>query len=336
MSKHRSKNIAPHIPFVYEMAISFFAAAREAIDPVLTSLDGYKKLETEETGVPVAPEAFVQKFGKLLPNDQLQFLGLCLRATTNLGLAYTHVMGLLVDIESGQKRVKKQLSGSIDTHLVQLYDMLSKGVKKEIESLYDSVGFHDFEMEISLRQGAFEEQENDDRDGLSFRQLLCKWQKLEVLTNSHLLFSKSDGSVVRLLIPLRAIFILDGILGSIVAPRLNVKYIEMDDQMSSRTDNPKVDWDGRTMHVTLPDKLGRILRASWEVSETSVVRIKEKGAEKWFVGVETPFQSLTFVDRDPNTEYVVQITRKNQAGESLPVESVIEKSNSQIENTQHV
>ena len=92
----------------------------------------------------------------------------------------------------------------------------------------------------------------------------------------------------------------------------------MDQQMSSRTENPVLRWDGEMISVSLPDKLGRVLEARWNPTVTSVVRIRESGTEAWSPGFETPFNMCSFVDLKPDTEYDVQVTHKNDVGESKP------------------
>ena len=97
----------------------------------------------------------------------------------------------------------------------------------------------------------------------------------------------------------------------------------MDVQMSSRTENPKLKWDDGMIRVSLPDKLGRILEVSWNPTITSVVRIREAGTAAWSPGFETPFNQYSFVDLKPDTEYELQMTHKNDAGESEPAISRI-------------
>ena len=42
----------PHVPFLYEMVISFFEAARVTLDPVLEAIDGYRELDPGQQGGP--------------------------------------------------------------------------------------------------------------------------------------------------------------------------------------------------------------------------------------------------------------------------------------------
>ena len=320
MNQHDPKNLPPFVPFVYEMAISFFGAAREALDPVLQALDGYTKVETDKHGKPVNSDEFAKKFAGLSPNDQIQCIGTCLRATTNLGLAYIHVLRLLVLLETGEDLFQKtrQMS-STSIQLERLYDALPEAVQKELIATYETVESHDIQMEIQLSPSTPQEPEVNGTESRSFRQQLCEWQELQVLHESHLLFAESEQLVIRLLIPLRAMFILDRVISNSVAGRLGIKYSEMDHQMSTRSDDPKIGWEGKTIFVALPDKLGRTLEAKWDLTETSVVRIREEGTEQWSPGFETPFPMCTFVDLEPTTKYEIQITRKNDAGEGLPV-----------------
>ena len=75
--------------------------------------------------------------------------------------------------------------------------------------------------------------------------------------------------------------------------------------------------------VSLPDKLGRTLEARWNPTVTSVIRIREAGTVAWSPGFETPFNMCSFVDLQPDTEYDLQVTHKNDAGESEPTISTI-------------
>ena len=88
--------------------------------------------------------------------------------------------------------------------------------------------------------------------------------------------------------------------------------------MSSRTENPQLKWEGKMIFVSLPDKLGRTHEARWHPTITAVIRIRESGTEAWDPGFETPFNMCSFVDLKPDTEYDVQVTHKNEAGESEP------------------
>lgn len=322
MNAQQTRNTISYIPFVYEMALSFFISAREAVDPVLTNLDGYLRLDTDESGAPAAPDAFAQKFGTLSESDQFQYIGMCIRATTNLGLAYTHVLRLLVLLDTGEDPMNKLLSETGKIRLEKLYDLLAQSTHAKIEEIYHDVELHDFEMEINLQPGTSWTDESE-RSAQDFRQLLGEWQSRKIMDESHLFLVEAERLVMHVLIPLRSIYLLDKIIGRVLAPQLSVKYTEMNACMSNRESEPKVDWDGKTMYVTLPDKLGRILEAKWDLNETSVVRIREKGSEKWSIGIETPFQNMTFIHDESDVEYEMQVTRKNQDGESSPVKSVI-------------
>ena len=331
MKQHTSTHLPAYVPFVYEMAISFFGAAREALDPVLQSLDGYERIDVDEQGKPMKPDAFTKRFARLSPNNQIQFIGTCLRATTNLGLAYIHVLRLLVLLETKDDMLAENGSvASLNRPLEELYDALPDVVQQELIAIYETVDCHDIEMEIQLSPSSPPHTEENGKGPRNFREQLGEWQNLRVLHESHLLFAQSKQEFIRFLIPLRAMFILDRIISRSIARRLGIKYQEMNDHMSTRSDDPKIGWDGKTIFVALPDKLGRILEAKWDLNETSVVRIREEGSEEWSPGFETPFFTCTFVDLEPTTKYEVQITRKNETGEGLPVIRKIPEPNSSI------
>ena len=69
------------------MVISFFEVARETLDPVLQAIDGYRELETDHDGRPAAPDHVARKFAELPGGEAVRYVGACLSATSNLGLA---------------------------------------------------------------------------------------------------------------------------------------------------------------------------------------------------------------------------------------------------------
>ena len=85
--------------------------------------------------------------------------------------------------------------------------------------------------------------------------------------------------------------------------------------------SPTLRWDGKKIYVSLPippEQGGGIIDASWELSTVSVVRIREAGTETWSPGFETPLTHFTLVGLKPDTEYEMQVTYKNYAGEGAP------------------
>ena len=60
---------------------------------------------------------------------------------------------------------------------------------------------------------------------------------------------------------------------------------------------------------------GNVLEASWKPAQTYVVRIRESGTEAWRIGFETPLTHFSFVDLTPDTEYEMQVSARNAAGE---------------------
>ena len=169
--------------------------------------------------------------------------------------------------------------------------------------------------------GPFPEESRDEPQSgaRNFRSMLAYWQSRGMLHDSHLSLSgTSRASVIRIYIPLRSMLVLDRILADHIAPRLGQDYTPMDHQMSSRTENPRLMWNGKMISVLLPDKLGRTIEAQWNPTVTSVVRIRESGTQTWSPGFETPFNRCSFVDLKPDTEYDVQVTQKNDVGESPP------------------
>ena len=84
--------------------------------------------------------------------------------------------------------------------------------------------------------------------------------------------------------------------------------------------NPEIKWEDNQWSIALPLEDGRVLNASWKPGITYVVRIREAGGpdKDWSFGFETPIASVTFVDLKPDTEYELQVRRKNAAGEGDP------------------
>ena len=319
-----TQNFHPHVPFLYEMVISFFEAARETLDPVLQAIDGYRELETDKDGRPAVPDHVARKFAELPGGVAVRHVGACLSATTNLGLAYVHSFRLLGFLTQNKDALP---ANAATPHLVKLFDALPTASREALCNVYDQVGAHDFEMEMST--GPFPEETRDEppSGGRNFRSTLAYWQSIGMLHDSHLSLSGAGhASAIRIYIPLRSMLVLDRILADQIAPRLGRDYKTMDQQMSSRTEDPVLKWDGKLIYVSLPDKLGHTVEARWNPTVTSVVRIRESGTEVWSPGFETPFNKCSFVDLKPDTEYDVQVTHKNDVGESEPAITSIKTS----------
>ena len=313
--------VHPRHLFLYSMINSFFGTARDVLDPVLTALGGYQPLATDATGRPAPPDHVVSNLAKLPQNEHFDHIGASFVATTNLGYAYVYSFKLLYLLETGQDG---SLKGASISHLAKLYDALPRPVQEALSEAYSGIGSHDLEVEISLGRARRKDANGDVSGPLSLRQQLHQWQSRGMLHDSHRkLVDAGDSSVVYLLIPLRAMLLLDRILATQLAPRLGLEYRPMDREMSSRMEDPKLEWDGTTLSVSLPDKRGRVLKASWDPAVTSVIRIKESETDEWSPGFETPLSRCTFVGLKPGTEYDVQLTHKNSAGESKPVYSKV-------------
>ena len=84
-----------------------------------------------------------------------------------------------------------------------------------------------------------------------------------------------------------------------------------------RVADPKIEWTEGEFRVSLPVQ-GEMIEAKWRPGMTTVVRIREAGTETWGPGFETPLNGCSFVDLQPNTEYEIQVTHKNEAGEGSP------------------
>ena len=303
----------PRFLFLFGMIQSFLDAARDALDPVLQGIDGYRPLDTDATGRPVAPAHVVRKFSELPQKGQFRHVGASFVATTNLGHAYVYSFKLLNLLETGRD---VSLSGSSQCHLAKLYDELSEPLQRSLSDIYSGIGSHDFEMEVGFGASAWGEDDHNVLGAMNLSQQLRYWDSHGMLQDSHRkLVEAAETSVIQFLIPLRAMLLLDRILATQIAPRLGLKYMPMDQEMSSRTKNPDLEWDGTTVSVSLPDKRGRVMQAKWEPTVTSVVRIREVGVKEWSPGFEIPFNRCTFVGLKPDTEYEMKVTHKNAAGE---------------------
>ncbi len=319
-----TQKFRPHVLFLYEMVISFFETAGEALDPVLQAIDGYRELETDHDGRPATPDHVARKFAELPGGVAAGYVGACLAATTNLGLAYVHSFRLLSFLTQNKDVLP---TTAAKPHLVKLFDALPTPTRNALSNVYDQVGTHDFEMEMNT--GPFLEKTRDEPPdgGRDFRSTLAYWQSSGMLHESHRSLSgTTHESAIRLFIPLRSMLILDRILADQIAPELGRDYKPIDQPMSSRTEDPVLEWNGEMIYVSLPNKLGRALEARWSPAVTTVVRIRESGTEAWSPGFETPFNQCSFVDLKPDSEYDVQVTHKHDVGESDPVIASIKAS----------
>lgn len=82
-------------------------------------------------------------------------------------------------------------------------------------------------------------------------------------------------------------------------------------------EQPVIRWisETRTIEASLPTGDGKVFEARWNLSASSVVRIREKGSDKWSPGFETPFNSFRFVGLKPGTTYEFSVSHMNDAGE---------------------
>ena len=308
----------PLLVFLYEMIIAFFEAATHALDPVLQAIDDLGCLDG---GNPASPDEISRKFAALPPEVRAQHRGACLIATTNLGLAYVHSFRLLSFLVQGKDALPRNAT---KPNLAKLYDALPGALRDELSQIYEQVDSHDLELPISTELSRSDSKDDGQDSSKGFRSQLAYWQSRGLMHDSHLsLAAASDLAITRFFVPLRSTLILDRILAEQIAPKIGRRYQKMDAQPSSRVEDPKLEWKEGLIHVSLPNKLGRTVEARWKPAVTSVVRIRESGAEPWSAGFETPFNNCSFVDLKPETEYEIQVTHKNDAGEGPPVTSTV-------------
>ena len=251
----------------------------------------------------------------------MQHVGACIAATTNLGLAYAHSFRLLNVLT---RDVDQRPANAQRLQLAKLYDALPAESRTALGEIYNSIGSHDFEIEISTGSRPPDRREQQPRGAKGFRSTLAYWDSRGLMHDSHLsLANAGRASALCIFVPLRSVLVLDRILAKYIAPALGRDYKSVRQQLSSRTEDPQLAWDGDMIRVSLPDNLGRTIETRWSPSVTSVIRIREKGTASWSPGFETPFNMCTFVGLNPDTEYEVQLTHKNEAGESEPVASTI-------------
>lgn len=313
---------ASNVPFIFEMVTCFLKTACRSVDPILHKLGGYEDLGTDDDGLPLAPDSFNKKFGQLSINELFNYVGSSIHATTNLGLAYSHSIHLLVLLTSQTTKpyTSMKSSGSPPKRisLVSEYDKLSKQIRRDLININEQVKLHDFDVEVTT--GKFEN--NNGKRKYSgndrFRDHLEYWNEYRLLQDSHMLFSHPHSSIVRFMVPLRSILVLDRIIANLIAPKIGVNYRVMNEQLSKMTKSPKLDWDGEKVSATLPDKMDDWVEAQWTPSVTSVIRIRQSGTQEWSPGFETIFGHCSFIDLKPDTEYEMQVTHKNDAGESEP------------------
>ena len=151
----------PHVPFICEMVISFFLAARATLDPVLQAIDGYRELQTDPSGRPAAPDHVARKFSELPAGMVVSYVGACLCATTSLGIAYVHSFRLLSLLSQHKDPLP---ANAAKPHLAKLFDALPIATQNALSKVYHQVGAHDFELELGI--GPFpKENRNDEVSG---------------------------------------------------------------------------------------------------------------------------------------------------------------------------
>ena len=91
-----------------------------------------------------------------------------------------------------------------------------------------------------------------------------------------------------------------------------------DDVARQQSAQPSIKWEDDRWLVTLPLDDGTVVDATWKPGHIYVVRIREAGTEDWGYGFQTPVNSVTFVDLEPDTEYELQVRTRNAAGEGAP------------------
>ena len=302
----------------FAMVHSFLRAAVDALDdPVFTQIGLRESIGTDEAGKPLASDALARFMEQLQPSEGARLVSSSCVAAVNLGYAYEHAFKLINHIDTGEGMSMRPEEGEM---LDRLYDELPDKARSELEAIYQDIKSHEFEIEEKFgdQPGTF----TDDQEGAgssAFRRQLNYWQSNGLLRGACEKYADADVPFhARILIPLRSAEIIDRILSDVLAPRLGLQYTRVTEEVPI-PEQPKVEWKDATLSVSIPDKRGRVIGASWKPTVTSVVRIRPMGEEKWSVGFETPLNSCSFVGLEPGVEYDVKLTHKNAVGESEPV-----------------
>ena len=303
----------PRSLILYDMAISFLESAMTIIAPSIYAIDGWKDVTSDSEGRVIFPEHFASKFTELPGPAVLSLVGSSLPATTCLGLAYIHTMRLLGFLAQGKN---SPFSDSPELDLVHLYDSLPENMRETLDDLNRQVGGNDIEIQIAFGGARPEDEDGTNKFG-SLRSLLDYWQSRRMMQDSHLLVSDLENpSYLHVFVPLRSILVLDHIIADYVAPHMDMVHRTVAQQMSENAKGPALKWkDDDEVDVRLPVGWGRVIGASWKPTVTSVIRIREVGMTEWSPGFETALNRCSFVGLEPDTEYEVKLTHKNDAGE---------------------
>ncbi len=317
MPKPDAKALHPHVPFLYEMAVSFFDMAKDNLEQFLHAIDGYRELEVDSQGQLELPKHVAAKIKDLPPDMVTAYVGACLSATTTLGLAYVHAFRLLGFLARNRDPLP---ANTATPNLVEMFDALPTATQQALCTIDGKVKAHDIEMEITSGQFPEERKDTTSEKSQGLRETLAYWQSQRLLHDSHRsLFGSGVQSTLRLFIPYRSILVLDRILAEQIAPRGGATYETVDQRMARYDEGPVLKWDEDRIQVELPKRLGRTLEARWQPNVTSVVRIRKKGTTSWSPGFETVLNRCGFVDLEPGTDYEIKLTHKNEVGEGEPV-----------------
>ena len=301
----------------FALVHSFLRAAVDALDdPVLGQIGARDPIGLEESGKPLPPTALVESMKQLNPLDQAKLVSCSCVASANLAHAYEHAFKLAKRLSTNERSVRQEQDTS---RLDRLYGELPLSLRQKIDAIYDSSTSVEFEFEESMGASGLASEIDDAGSGSSaFQRQLNYWETHDLLRGSHAkYFDASIPFQTRIVIPLMSLEIVDRILSEVLSPRLNLEYTRITEDVVPQ-ENPGIEWKESMFHVSLPDKRGRVIKARWKPAITSVVRIRPLGEEQWSVGFETPLHGCSFVGLEPDTEYEVQVTHKNEHGESEP------------------
>lgn len=295
---------------------SFLVAAADALDnPVFRVLRTHISPGKASTGKPLPPNELAKRMRRLAPDDSAKLVSLCCIASTSLGYAYEHAFRLLSDIEPDSRSRQPQGEGM---GLDELYDVLPDQARGDLDTAYANVTSHEFEFQEG--DGSRFPNRGPGTGSTPFRQHLNYWQSAGLLRESHVQYASSDTTFfATLLMPFRSVEMVDRILAEVLAPRLGLKYARITNYSPPESfppgQGPKIEWTGETVQVSLPDRRGRVVEASWKPTATSIVRIRERGKEEWSLGFETPLNTCSFAGLKPGVSYDVEVTSRGGTGD---------------------
>ena len=203
------------------MIHSFIEAAKSTLDPVLRKLDGHLAPDITSSGRPKTPTHVTERLGQLQGLERAHVMAACCVANTNLGYAYEHTFKFLIFLETGRET---SLRGNEGHHLPSLYKELPSPLPDILQNIYNSIKDHDYEIEEYF--GKSPKQRNRPGAGpMDLHQTLSSWHVRGYLQASRYKYIDANSqSPAQILLPFRSVHLLDRIVSTQLAPKLNLAY----------------------------------------------------------------------------------------------------------------